>query len=423
MSSPEPQSPPVEAPASGLQLDCAQASHPGRDPSKQVNEDSAGYAETRHGHLFVVCDGMGGHAGGQQASQMAIHTIFEMVGIPSGRRAGREVLKDAIEEAARRVYRLGGPASNIYRPGSTCVSLLLQENRAETAHVGDSRAYAIRGQRIFRITRDHSLVQDLIDSGALSEQQAIGHPDANKITRALGMLPEVDVELRPDPMEIFADDIFLLATDGLSDLVPAEDILSVTLATIPSGAQAVCDKLVDLANERGGHDNITVQVVRVRSTGPLRRLTLPGGPSGLAGGGGLGPSPEVGLEAGSAGAEGTVPDAGPTLVDAPRAPVATTAPDVGAPSPTIVQEPAERLPITAPDRPAPTVVDQSLSSVAVAPTPSKAPPPAAVEVDDEDTRWYTAEGLRNSPLLYVVLVMAVIIGALAVALLWMALGR
>ncbi len=82
------------------------------------------------------------------------------------------------------------------KPGSTCVALLIGEGRAETAHVGDSRAFAVRSQRIFRLTRDHSLVQDLIDSGALTEEQAVGHPDANKITRALGMTPEIEVARR-----------------------------------------------------------------------------------------------------------------------------------------------------------------------------------------------------------------------------------
>ena len=190
-----------EPQASGfrLKIDFAQASNPGRDPNKQVNEDSCGYAETRFGHLAVLCDGMGGHYGGKEASRTAITTIFEMFEqLAAAMAARRRPSRRAIEEAGRRVYLLGGPPENRTRPGSTVVAMLLHDRGLDVAHVGDSRAYVIRSNQIYPLTRDHSMVQGMIDAGMLTEESAMGHPDSNKITRALGMRPDVDVELRPE---------------------------------------------------------------------------------------------------------------------------------------------------------------------------------------------------------------------------------
>src|SRR4029077_10117303 len=114
-----------------------------------------------------------------------------------------QALKSSIEEAGRRVYRLGGPPENRTLPASTVVAMLLHDRGLDVAHVGDSRAYIIRSNQIYPLTRDHSMVQGMIDAGMLTEESAMGHPDSNKITRALGMKPEVEVELRPDTMELF----------------------------------------------------------------------------------------------------------------------------------------------------------------------------------------------------------------------------
>jgi len=267
-----------EPQASGfrLKIDFAQASDPGRDPNKQVNEDSCGYAETRFGHLAVLCDGMGGHYGGKEASRTAITTIFEMfeqmpTTVPPG-----QALKSSIEEAGRRVYLLGGPPENRTRPGSTIVAMLLHDRGLEVAHVGDSRAYIIRSNQIYPLTRDHSMVQGMIDAGMLTEESAMGHPDSNKITRALGMRPDVDVELRPEAMELFAGDLLLQSSDGLTDLALGRDILGATRQALASGGvEHACNTLVKLANDRGGHDNITVQMVRVTEVGSKVVATIP----------------------------------------------------------------------------------------------------------------------------------------------------
>lgn len=267
-------------PSTRVKIEFAQASDPGRDPNKQVNEDACGYAETKLGHVAVLCDGMGGHYGGKEASRTAIATIFELIDQAPTGMPPSTALKLAIEEAGRRVYRLGGPPENRTRPGSTVVAMVLHDRGVDVAHVGDSRAYVVRSSQIYPLTRDHSMVQGMIDAGMLTEQQAIGHPDANKITRALGMKPEVEVEVRPEPMELYAGDVLLMASDGLTDLALGADILGCTRQALASGSvDHACKMLVQMANDRGGHDNITVQMARVLETGG-RPLTIPEGPGG-----------------------------------------------------------------------------------------------------------------------------------------------
>ncbi|MSP25517.1 MAG: serine/threonine-protein phosphatase [Myxococcales bacterium] len=292
-----------------MQLEFAVATDPGLDPHKRVNEDACGQAETAHGWLFVVCDGMGGHAGGKQAGEIALNTVVEQVTNPAYGVGPKDALIGAIEQAARRVFQFGGPANNPQRPGSTCVALLLHDGIAEVAHVGDSRAFVIRSRQIHRLTRDHSYVQELIDQGALTEQQAIGHPDGNKITRALGMTPDVEVEAMPDGFEVMDGDLFLLATDGLTDLAQPHDILKTALAYLkPGGLQSLSNELVALANRRGGHDNITVQVIRVMSAGAKTGITRIEAPHFA--------SPGRTIAAGPAGSLGTTEPGSPAL-DAP----------------------------------------------------------------------------------------------------------
>jgi serine/threonine protein phosphatase PrpC len=253
------------SPGMGPAIEFAERTDPGRDPSKQVNEDASGYRQTRLGHLAVVCDGMGGHEGGREASHLALRTIFEIVdrgesgpALPSP----AMVLREAIEEANRRVFALPQEQDGA-RPGATVVAILHHEGGTEVAHVGDSRVYLIHGADVVQLTKDHSLVQQMVDRGLLLPEQAVGHPDANKISRALGMKADVEVEVRPQPVAHVIGDVFVLCSDGLSDLVVPADILR-----IAGGAPAkqAAGQLVDLANARGGHDNITVQILRSRTT-------------------------------------------------------------------------------------------------------------------------------------------------------------
>ncbi len=244
-------------------IEYAARTHPGRDPDKQVNEDASGYRETRFGHLCVVCDGMGGHAAGREAAELAVATIFEVFETAPDGTAPGKVLEESVEEASRRIHVMHTSEIAMGRPGSTAVAVLMHAGGTEVAHVGDSRVYLVHEAQIFRVTRDHSIVQELVDRGLLTLEQATHHPDANRITRALGMSPDVNAELRPQPVHHVAGDAFILCSDGLSDLVEDGEILAIVAAE--PAAQAA-GKLVDLANARGGHDNITVIVLRARET-------------------------------------------------------------------------------------------------------------------------------------------------------------
>jgi protein phosphatase len=252
----------LKAPALQL-VEYAERSDPGRDPEKQVNEDACGHRETRFGHLCVVCDGMGGHAAGREAAELARSTIFEVFDSAAEGTPPAQLLRAAIEEASRRVHVMGTSEVALARPGSTVVAILLHDRGTEVGHIGDSRAYLLHDGRVLRITRDHSIVQELVDRGLLTEEQATRHPDANRITRALGMAPEVEAELSPQPVQHVAGDAFVLCSDGLSDLVEDAEILAVVEH---QPADQATSRLVDLANARGGHDNITVLVLRARES-------------------------------------------------------------------------------------------------------------------------------------------------------------
>ncbi len=243
-------------------VEIAYRTDPGRDPDKKVNEDAAVHVEAALGLLAVVCDGMGGHAGGKEASELAVKTIVEIVGAAPAATAPRDALKVAIEEANRRVF--GMPTNEGgYRPGSTVVAILAHAGGAEVAHVGDSRIYLVHAGAVTQVTKDHSMVQELVDRNIIKAEDAPNHPDANKIMRALGIAKDVDVDVRAEPIAYVAGDVFILCSDGLSDLVSAAEILDIA-GSRP--AKQAAGQLVDLANARGGHDNITAMIVRMKGS-------------------------------------------------------------------------------------------------------------------------------------------------------------
>jgi len=251
-----------------IEVDLAFRTDPGRDPEKQVNEDSGFHMVTRFGTLCVVCDGMGGHANGQDASQAAVQAIRETFDAAPEGSLGRDLLVKGITLGHDRIRALP-LASGEGRSGSTVVAVLITPHGAEIAHVGDSRVYHVARGTVQQVTRDHSMVQLMVEAGMLKPEEAATHPDANKIMRALGIAATVEVDLRPAPIPFGPGDIFVLASDGLTDLVTEAEILSLTAQP---GEQAV-GQLVDLANARGGHDNITVLLARPREgshapTGP-----------------------------------------------------------------------------------------------------------------------------------------------------------
>lgn len=269
-------------------VESAGRTHPGRDPDKQVNEDASVHRFTRHGFLAVVCDGMGGHEGGREASHAAIEAVCEVLEGAVAAVDPRELLGRAIIEANSRVFAIGGDALRQGRPGSTLVAALVRPEGIYVAHVGDSRMYRVQNTAAFAVTKDHSAVQGLVDAGLLTPEEAAVHPDANRITRALGIAPEVQPDVRPTPLAYVAGDTFLLCSDGLSDLVKEPDLLGIVQGAPLAQAAGT---LVDLANARGGYDNITVVLFRTKasssptSVGAATDIALPAvAPTAVLGG-------------------------------------------------------------------------------------------------------------------------------------------
>ncbi len=243
---------------------------------RTANEDFFGYWESDDdrefdlkGRLAVVCDGMGGHAGGEIASRLAVKTIIETYKAdPDGNLM--EVLRRAIETANDTVYKEGLKPANrdkLKGMGTTVTCIVHRRDMVYFGQVGDSRCYLIRGNQIQQMTKDHSLVQQLVDEGLLDKSEMENHPDKNVILRSLGVKPAVDVDISYAPTA--PGDVFLLCSDGLSGLVADQEMLQIVSAGLRNGAgdlRKICEQLVDLANKYAGHDNITVQLLQVKST-------------------------------------------------------------------------------------------------------------------------------------------------------------
>lgn len=214
------------------------------------------------GHLFAVADGMGGYAGGEVASELAITTLFERYYNGSSTGDLGTDLSEAIRAANLKVHT---EASGSGRPqmGTTLTTVLVKGNKAIFGNVGDSRTYLIRQGIPERVTHDHSLVQDQIDAGVLTPEQAERSAIKNFITRAIGHRDEVDSDLFE--RDIQKEDVLLLCSDGLHGLV--KEIEMGTIVATAASMQEAAQTLVDLANERGGHDNISVMLIRVEDVG------------------------------------------------------------------------------------------------------------------------------------------------------------
>jgi protein phosphatase len=210
---------------------------------------------------------MGGHVGGKEASNLAVTTIVEWLRAASPSAIPSHALREAIEEANRKIRALFSDETG-GRPGSTVVAILVHPRGTEIAHVGDSRCYHLHSAQIRQVTKDHSMVQEMVDRGLLTPAEAKAHPEANKITRALGMDASIAVDVRSEPIAHVSGDTFVLCTDGLCDLVDTSDILRIVGSAPPAQSAG---QLVDLANARGGYDNITVLVARVKESANVGR--------------------------------------------------------------------------------------------------------------------------------------------------------
>ncbi|MFI5182392.1 MAG: Stp1/IreP family PP2C-type Ser/Thr phosphatase [Thermoanaerobaculia bacterium] len=241
---------------------------------RKHNEDA--YLVDAERGLFVVADGMGGHAAGEVASRITVESIQEFISTNDdttdsswpfgyGNRASSSGnrLTAAVELANEKVMRAVANRPELKGMGTTVVAALIDPERATLVHVGDSRAYLFREGELRRLTDDHSWVQEQVNAGILSEDEAKSHPLKNVVTRALGGSPHVSVDLIEVPLR--GGDRFLLCSDGLTGMV-ADDEIHGFLVT-ETGPESAVRKLVDLANERGGVDNITTIVVDVLGDG------------------------------------------------------------------------------------------------------------------------------------------------------------
>lgn len=234
------------------------ATDTGRERSE--NQDYFGfYEDTPYGMLWIVCDGMGGAAGGRTASVMAVDCIRDVFH-QEGMETVPDVMRTAVKSANEAVYQRAQEDRSLRGMGTTVAMLVLRDGLFYVGHVGDSRIYRVKDMQIAQITRDHTLVQDMIEQGLIPPEKAHNHPKSHVITRSLGVEPEIDIEIDPCPIEVATGDYFVICSDGLSGLVPAEVIKDHVVTFDPQDA---CVRLIDIANDNGGPDNITLQVIKV----------------------------------------------------------------------------------------------------------------------------------------------------------------
>lgn len=235
---------------------------------RENNEDSFLYWEPvrdddfqRKGRLAVIADGMGGYEGGQEASRLAVETVREVYD-NSFRDDPNVTLREAFATAHERIQGYAERHPGLHGMGTTCTALVIRSRQLFFAHVGDSRLYLVRGASISRLTRDHSYVGRLVESGIVRAEDAEKHPQRHILTAALGAGMEVAVESAEQGMTLQDSDDLLLCTDGLWGVVSEEELEAAVTSNAPA---ACCAILVNLARQRGGPDNITVQVLRVGS--------------------------------------------------------------------------------------------------------------------------------------------------------------
>jgi PPM family protein phosphatase len=235
------------------------------------NEDSVGY-EGACG-LVVLADGMGGYNAGEVASGIAVSVVTteikhrlkganptEREG-SSGEELGVVLLRENVQKANASIYHAAQSQPQYAGMGTTVVAGLFYDNRMAAAHVGDSRMYRLRGDEFGPVTRDHSLMQEQIDSGMISREDARRSQNKNLVTRAVGIEPEVEVEVHVHEVQV--GDIYLLCSDGLNDMVEDDDIGG-TLQMLQANLPLAASQLVQMANDNGGRDNVSVILVKVK---------------------------------------------------------------------------------------------------------------------------------------------------------------
>lgn len=226
--------------------------------NREMNQDYVYTSENAVGNLpnlFIVADGMGGHKAGEFASKFTVETIVESVRTNEQKEPVR-IIEEAIQTANRELIQKARQDETMAGMGTTVVVVTVIGDKAFVANVGDSRMYVI-GKEISQITRDHSLVEEMVRMGELAKDAAKDHPDKNIITRAIGAAQDVDVDFFE--VELYPQDYILMCSDGLTNMVEDEDIRRIVQSQRDVAERV--EKLVETANDHGGQDNITVVVI------------------------------------------------------------------------------------------------------------------------------------------------------------------
>jgi len=257
--------------AEGLEI--ATRTHPGM--VRAHNEDSL--ATVPEQGLVILADGMGGYNAGEVASGIAVsllQTELRQVLAKSdpsapdpktGKPATEAFLREHIRRANTSVFQASQSQPQYAGMGTTLVLGVFHDNRVTVAHIGDSRMYRLRGEVLAPVTRDHSLLQEQLDSGVITKEEARVSQHKNLVTRALGIDPQVEPEIHS--YDVRRDDVYLLCSDGLNDMVEDEEI-RLTLMTLQSNLALAASQLVQMANDNGGRDNVSVILVKVRREFP-----------------------------------------------------------------------------------------------------------------------------------------------------------
>ena len=230
-----------------------------RGRKRPSNEDAFGYS-IEHG-VYVVCDGMGGAAAGEVASSLAVAEVMQLLTNRPGSNPLPADAEQAVAAANEAIFSRSQRSEKLSGMGTTLVALLAEERHAWMLNVGDSRGYRLRNSKLEQITLDHSLVEEQMRLGQMSEEEALRSPLKNVITRALGTQSLVT----PDVFELETEpgDLFLLCTDGLTREL--SDSLLESLLRLDLPLESLCSRLVAAANQAGGHDNITCLLVRAEA--------------------------------------------------------------------------------------------------------------------------------------------------------------
>ncbi len=228
---------------------------------RRSNQDAFAAGELKNGMVWaVVCDGMGGASGGEVAGTTAVKTISDSILAsyqPSVSESGiRAILTAAVENANLSVFDLADKNPQLKGMGTTVVSVIVDKQKIHIMHAGDSRAYLIRDSKVIQLTRDHSVVQNMIESGKITAEEAKNHPDKHVITRALGVNESVQPEY--NCIELIENDIILICTDGLSNFIEPERLVELVTSDSLSSAP---ERLINEAIENGSTDNITAVIL------------------------------------------------------------------------------------------------------------------------------------------------------------------